>query len=101
MSTATKANGMNKPKRKQGTRQFGLADDAIITEGEIAKPKRYVPPEHSGCEALRAAAGKLDERYGEVNSTQTINTQKEIIITRYCYCRFCATNYQHVTTIKQ
>ena len=101
MSRATKANGMNKPKRKQGTRQFGLAEDAIVERIELPQPKRYVPPEHSGCEALRAAAGKLDERYGEVNSKQTNSTQKEIIITRYCHCRFCGTNYQHVTTIKQ
>jgi len=98
MIAATKANDMNKPKRNKQPRQFGLADDAVVSQIESPQPKRYVPPEHQGCMALRKNAF---ERYGEVRSTQTVNTTDETIVTRYCHCRFCGVSYQDVTIIRR
>ena len=89
---------MNKPKRNNVYRERELPADTIVSQVEVPQPKRYVPPEHQGCMALRKNGG---ERYGEVRSTQTVNTTDETIVTRYCHCRFCGVSYQDVTIIKR
>jgi len=93
MSTAVKVNGMGKH-QKHNQRQWKPEDNAIVVKAEDPQPKRYVPPEHQGCMQLRS---DKTERYGIVRSTQTLNTPTEIIVTRYCQCRFCGASYQDVT----
>ena len=67
-----------------------------IEPSEIEFQPRYICPEHSGCEALRP---KNNRKYGVVQHTETINTATEMIVTRYCKCRFCGESYKHVETI--
>jgi len=91
MSTATKANGMNKPKRKQGSRQFGLAEDAIVERIELPQPKRYSPPKCSACTALRS---------GDDNYTEVYRTARESGYTvRYCKCRFCGNTFKDLEKV--
>lgn len=96
MTTAVKVNGMSK-QQKHSQRQWKPEDNTIVVKAEDPQPKRYVPPEHQSCMALRS---EKDTRYGEVRSTQTLNTPTETIVTRYCRCRFCGSTYQDVTIIK-
>lgn len=99
MSAAVRVNGMgNQKKQHRELSQWKPEDAAIATEPESPQPKRYVPPEHQGCMALRRNAS---ERYGEVRSTQTVNTTSETVVTRYCHCRFCGASYQDVTVIRK
>ena len=58
---------------------------AVIVSGDLPKPKRYVPPEHSECAGIRPA----NERYASVVTVTRVNTERELIITRYCTCGFC------------
>lgn len=97
MTTAVKVNGMSK-QLKHSQRQWKPEDNTIAVKAEDPQPKRYVPPEHQGCMALRA---NKDDRFGIVRSTQTLNTPDETIVTRYCRCGFCGETYQDVTIIKR
>ena len=68
----------------------------IASAPETPQPGRYVPPEHSGCAALRDPT----KRYAEVQHTETVNATDAVIVTRYCYCRYCGERYKIVVTTK-
>lgn len=61
-------------------------EETVTIESESpAKPKRYVPPEHSLCAAMRPE----NQRFASVVTVVRECYGLETIITRYCTCGFC------------
>jgi hypothetical protein len=91
------APAINRKQRRQAKAKLDKASPVTLpvlqnTEG------RYVPPEHSFCAALRPEG----KRYGKVYKTVVDQTSDRRIITRYCFCRWCANSdeYNGVATYK-